>query len=290
VQNYKEMKFIILLLVLTATTCFGQSNESKLSFDTKYYEAVDRWIAFPKQETDTAYTFGFIYLDEQAGFTFDYSSKFIKGEEGLIALPRESQNSLKSRLAANTAPVALLSGKQVADLGLPTQPDWLSNYKRDSGKVSYLKNIGFHYNHVGASNLALEPLNRAYKIDPHYDGLEFELAYAYNALKSFDKAIEVLEKAIANNPDNFYFYRELGYAYRYTHQLDKAERTYRKGIIISNNAFEKSEMAVNMAQAYFQIRDRKRFNEWAGITRKYAEKGSRYAQFIDAFEQKWNEK
>ena len=82
------MRLAILLIILTNTICFGQSKKAQLSFDTKFYEAVDKWIAFPKMEADTAYTFGFIYLDEQAGFTFDYSSKFVVEEKGLKAMGR----------------------------------------------------------------------------------------------------------------------------------------------------------------------------------------------------------
>ena len=63
-----------------------------------------------------------------------------------------------------------------------------------------------------------------------------------------------------------------------------------KGIKISDNDFEKSEMAVNMAQSYFELRNRKKFNEWANLTRKYGEKGSQYVQYIEHFEQKWDEK
>ncbi len=73
-------------------------------------------------------------------------------------------------------------------------------------------------------------------------------------------------------------------------RIEKAEKTYRKGIKMSNNNFEKSEMAINMAQSYFELRNKEKFDEWAKLTKKYAKKGSRYAQFIDLFEQKWNEK
>jgi tetratricopeptide (TPR) repeat protein len=284
------MKFAILLIFLATTLSNAQFLPVELKFETNYYEAVDKWVAFPKKDNDTTYTFGFIYLDDQAGFTFDYFSKFIIVNSRLKSLPRGFNESLKSRLAPNTALVAVLTERQMTDLALPNQPQWLSSYKKDSDKVPYLKNIGFHYNHVGASYLALEPLNKAYAIDPHFEGLEFELAYAYNALKRYDQAIKVLESAIENNPNSFYFYRELGYALRYINQLDQAEKIYKQGIKISKDEFEKSEMAVNMAQAYFLIRDRKKFDEWAKVTRMYAKKGSRYAQFVDSFEQMWNEK
>lgn len=223
--------------MLISVFSFAQNDSSKLNFNTKYYDAVDKWIAFPLKNNDTTYTFGFIYLDEHAGFTFDYSSRFVTTDNGLKVLPREFEAGLKSRLSPNTVLVAILTENQIADLELPSKPDWLSIYKENSGKVSYLKNIGFNYNHVSASNLALKSLRKAYKIEPHYDGLEFELAYAYNALKQFNKAIPILENAIKNNPKNFYFYRELGYAYKHIDEIEQAEKTYKKGIRISKNEF-----------------------------------------------------
>jgi tetratricopeptide (TPR) repeat protein len=197
---------------------------------------------------------------------------------------------MKYRLDPNTSLVSVLNKEQISALKLPEQPEWLSIYKEGSNEVDYLKNEGYHFNHNGASDLALKPLLKAYEIIPHYEGLEFELSFAYNHLGQYEKAIPILEKAIENNPKNFYFYRELGFSYANLNETAEAEKTYRKGIKMSDNDFEKSEMAVNMAKAYFKLKDKEKFDEWAKLTRKYAEKNSRYAQFIDHFEQNWNEK
>ena len=171
---------------------------------------------------------------------------------------------------------------------LPKVPEWLAVYKEGSDKVGYLKNIGYHYNAVGASNLALEPLEKAYEIEPHFDGLEFELAFAYNALGQFDKAIPIMESAIENDKQNFRFYRELGFSYKNLKQIGKAEIIYRKGMKLTKDKSQKGEMAVNMAQSYFQVKDKEKFKEWAKLTRKYSEKNSRFAQFIDAWEEELN--
>jgi tetratricopeptide (TPR) repeat protein len=114
------------------------------------------------------------------------------------------------------------------------------------------------------------------------------LAYAYNHLKQYDKAITLLEKAISNNPKNYYFFRELGFAYVRQNKIPLAERTYLKGIKMSDNDFEKSEMALNMAQGYFKVKNRKKFDEWAKLTRQYAKPNSQYTQYIDLFEKEWD--
>lgn len=280
---------ILIFLFFITTNTFSQTKKAPLSFDVKYYDAVDKWVAFPKKESDTSYALGFIYIDKQAGFTFDYLTTFSITEDGLKKGPNIPNASMKSRLSPNTREVAVLNEEQITELELPAVPDWLDIYKNGSNTTDYLKQMGYHYNHVGASHLALEPLLKAYEKEPHYEGLEFELSFAYNALGQFENAISVLEEAIKNNPNNYYFYRELGFSYVNQNKIDEAESTYKKGISISDNDFEKSEMAVNMAQAYFKLKNREKFDEWAQITRQYAEKGSRYTQFIDLFEQKWDE-
>jgi tetratricopeptide (TPR) repeat protein len=283
------MRTLFIILVCIATTGLAQENRTDLSFDKKYYEAVDQWVAFPKSEKDSTFFYGFIYLDEQAGFTYQFGSTFkIDSSGNFKPEPIDSTLNAKYRIEPNWKPVAIIPQEKRAELNLPAEPDWLKIYKENSGSVSYLKNIGYHYNHVGACKLALEPLLKAYKIEPHFEGLEFELSYAYNHLGEFEKAIPILDKAIDNNPANFYLYRELGYAYVNLSRIDEAEATYRTGIDKSNNDFEKSEMAVNMAQAYFQLRNKEKFDEWAELTKKYAEKDSRYAQYIDHFEQNWD--
>lgn len=271
------MKGLILIAVLLSNYVFGQD----LKFTTKYFDAVDKWTVFDKKENDSTYAFGFIYIDEQAGFTFDYGSKIKITENGLVKLPKEFESSLKSRLSPNTQKVHILTEKELTELELPTIPEWLAYYKKNENEVSYLVKIGYHYNHVGASKNAIKPLLEAYSKEPHYKGLEFELAFAYNATKNYEKATEVLTKAIENDPNNFWFYRELGYSYKNLEDLEKAEGAYKKGIELSNDKFQKAEMAVNMAQSYFQSNNKSKFDEWAKITKKYAEKGSDYYNYIE---------
>lgn len=285
------MRIIILGLILISNIGFSQNNLTELKFDTKYFNAVDKWVAFPKKDSDSTYAYGFIYLDNQAGFTFNYESKFQIKQQELITIKRGSTvGFMKYRLEANTSLVSVLNENQVSALNLPKEPEWLSIYKEGSDQVDYLKQEGYHFNHVGACELALKPLLKAYEMEPHFDGLEFELAFAYNHLGQFKKAIPILEKAIENNTKNYYFFRELGYCYLGLNQVKNAEKTYRKGIKKSDNDFEKSEMSVNMAQTYFKLKNKKKFDEWAELTRKYSTKNKKYLQYIEQFEESWNKK
>src|SRR5690606_2555279 len=124
-------------------------------------------------------------------------------------------------------------------------------------------------------------------INPHYKGLEFELAYAYNATQKFDSAILILNKAIENDSNNFWFYRELGFSDKNLGNLEKAEEVYKKGIKISDKKEQKAEMAINMIQSYFKMRDKIKFDEWVSIAEKFIEKGSQFDKYINYWKQNW---
>ncbi len=280
------MKKLTLILFLFSKFCFGQNQD--LIFTTRYYDGVDKWVAFNKINDDSNYTVGFLYIDEEAGFTFDYESPFIIRNNKLEKLPKIMDGSIKYRLTEKTAPIAILSEEQIKQLDLPKEPDWLKYYKINENENSYLVKIGYLYNKVGASHNAIGPLLKVYEKEPHFQGLEFELAYAYNATKNFDEAISVLNKAIKNEPKNSLYYRELGFALKNQNKLDDAEKTYLKGIKLSKDKSQKAEMAINMAQSYFIAKNKQKFDEWAKLTKKYSEKSSRFCQYIDYLEENWS--
>ena len=283
--------FIICLSILFFTNVNAQEN-SELKFETNFYDAVNKWVVLPNKSTDTTYTYGFIYMDISAGITFHLGgSFFINKKNKYIGDAEPGHQMTKKRLDnPNIVKMAVLSDKKMAELNLTKEPDWLVHYKFSEDSVENLKQLGYHFNHVGACEKALLYLNKAYKKEPHHKGLEFEIAYAYNHLGQYEKAIPILEKALKNDSKNYFFYRELGFAYSKQNKLDIAEKTYKKGISLSDSNFEKSEMALNMAQGYFFAKNKVKFDEWAKITRKYAEKGSQYAKFIDLMEKEWDSK
>ena len=283
--------FIICLSILFLTNANAQE-KNELKFETNFYDAVNKWVVLPKKSTDTIYTYGFIYIDISAGITFHLGgSFFIDKNNKYIGDAEPGHQMTKKRLDnPNIVKMAVLSDKKMAELNLTKEPDWLIHYKFSEDSVENLTQLGYHYNHVGACEKALFYLHKAYKKEPHHKGLEFEIAYAYNHLGQYEKAIPILEKALKNDSKNYFFYRELGFAYVKQNKIPLAEKTYQKGIKMSDNDFEKSEMALNMAQGYFQVKNRKKFDEWAKITKTYAEKGSQYDQYIDFFEKEWNSK
>lgn len=285
-----KLSFLIFIYSINSIFCFAQNDSIPLKFDTKYYNAVDKWVAFPKTEKDSTYTLGFIYIDEMAGFTFNFENSFTIKDQLLIPSEKDSVSKIafiKSRLYTDTKNVAIINSKQLKELNLPLFPDWLEIYKSDEDNVEYLKQIGYLYNHAGASANAIEPLLKAYNKQPHFKGLEFELAFAYNATKQFKKAIPVLEKAIANKNNDQLIYKELGYAFMNLQDFEKAESAFTEGIKNAKDDTIKAEMAINMCSVYFNKKDEKKYNKWIKIAKQYINETSQFSQYVTYFESEW---
>jgi len=284
----KKTTLFLVVFILFQTLCFSQNDISKLNFDTMYYKAIDKWVVFPKAEKDSTYTFGFIYIDEMAGFTFRFKNTLKIKHQQLIPSKKDSIETtmIIYRLEPNTKKIAVLNDDQINTLKLPKKPQWLNTYKRNETSVRFLKQIGYHYNHIGASNKALAPLLKAYKIEPHFEGLEFELGFAYNATNQFEKAIPILEKAIQKNKDQL-LYKELGYALMNSNQLKKAERVYTKGIKKAKDSSIKVEMAINMCSVFLNQKNRKKHDKWLKKAKKHMKENSPFKQYIDYFENEW---
>ena len=282
--------YIILLLITCSCIGFSQNDTIKLKkFNTKYFDAVDQYVLFPKTQNDETHVLGLIYIDEMAGFTFQYINDVIYNNENIKY--KDSLNELtniKTRLNTNTKDVYVLTEKEIKNLELEKNPSWLKTYKSNDEDVSYLTKIGYHYNHVGASHNAIPYLLKAYQLDKTHKNVCFELGFAYNATQQFEKAIPVIQVGLQQSPKNHYLYKELGYAYLGKGDLDNAEITYLKGLKVSKDEAIKCEMAVNMAQGYFQTKNKPKFNKWAKIARENGSKSPNFIRYIDYFEKELN--
>lgn len=264
-----------------------QNVPADLIFNKSIFDCENTWVAFPKKTTDSVYAYGFIYLDATAGFTFQLESFFSVGSDGrLVAKPKNTKGLVKYRLEQNTNKVSSLTAQRQGELGLPAQPDWLKIYAHEAPKTTAeLTRRGRHFNHVGAFNKAFQDLNKAYQLDPHFEGLEFELAYNFNATKAYQKAVDVLIAAIKNNDKNFWFYRELGYSYMNLKKIDEAEQTYEKGIAMSTDRAQQAEMAYNIAYTFFQQKNKAKFEYWSNKTKSVADPESKLLKNLKAMEQ-----
>jgi tetratricopeptide (TPR) repeat protein len=287
----KIIPFLITLFITTIGSSQNNASTNQLKFETIYYDAIYKWVAFPKTETDSTYVYGFVYLDMQAGLTFNHEGVFQIDDTGkLVSSKKEPYNMVKMRLGNSTKNVAVLSPTQIKELGVTPVPDWLKYYKKPIDDAESLTRTGYHLNAVGGSKKALEFLLKAYKKSPHHKGLEFELGFAYNALGQYEKAIEILNKATTNDPKNALLYKEFGYAYLNLHKLPEAEAIYKRGVEIATDKELSCEMAINMANYYFIQKSKDKFNEWANLVKQNASPNSQYIKYIEYFEKEWESK
>lgn len=285
-KMYKPFFFLFLLLI--STTMVKGQEDYELKFDTDYYNAIDKWVAFPTK--DNNYSYGFIYFDDMAGFSFRYENSFTIDKNTLIPAKQDSIKTtmITHRLSKDTRKLHVLNAKELKDLKLPTKPKWLKIYNDNEQSVSYLHKLGYHLNHSGASESAISPLEKGYKLDPNFEGILFELAFAYNATQKFEKAIKLINLHLKDHSKNVFLYKELGYSYLNTNQLDKATKTFEKGIEISKNDIISAEMALNMASVAFNKKDTKAFKKWAALTKKYGKDNPQFMRYIDYFEKELN--
>lgn len=254
------MKTFFLILAFIGTMIL--SAQEGLNFDKKFIQSEDKWVAFPADSTG-AHIFGFIYIDEQAGLTFDYSGTFSIDSKGIfIPKKRDEVTSIKTRLQPNNNLIAFIPDSKFNELDIKKTPEWLRVYKENENSIDRYYKWGYRYNGWGECQKALEFLEKANKIDPNYKGLAVELAFSYNCLEQFEKAIKILEVASVQDPKNAYVKKELIYALINDNQLDKAVKTYRLVLKEVPDKTHNAENAFNILGAYFGKGDFANFNKW----------------------------
>lgn len=273
-------KIFTLILFLITFETYAQSD---LHFDKKYIECEDEWVAF-KINKDSTYSFGFIYIDAEAGLTLNLEGHFKINNENKYIPNKLDSTSVKIRLEPNNVKVAIIPESRFTELKITKTPDWLHFYKTDTASIERLYKWGFMYNAWGLSSKALIYLEKGQKINPKYPGLEFELAFAYNALEQYEKAILILNEAIKDSPHECYYYKELSFAYLHSNQLEKGVEIAKKGIDICSDKSIKSEIAFNVAYQYYLLKDKENFKYWATIAKKGADRKSQLMDYIKQME------
>jgi tetratricopeptide (TPR) repeat protein len=255
-------------------------------FNKKFVQSEDNWVAFLADSIGD-YSFGFIYIDSQAGLTLDYSGSFKIDNTGkYIVKKKELDGAMKYRLQPNNTLVAIIPEQKLNELGVEKIPDWLKFYKDGEGTVERLYKWGYMYNGWNECEKALTYLEKAEKIDSKFKGLQTELAFSYNALNKFEKAEIALIKALSDNPNDCYSMKELAYTYRHLDKLDKSAEIYNKMKSCSEKKFIQ-ETAYNLAYKYFELKDKKNFIKWNQETRKWGAENI-YTKNLDKFEKEFN--
>jgi len=268
--------------VTSTTSC--RADTPDLSFNFRMVDCENQWVALPKKPGEDSYGYGYVYLDPGAGFTLHWGGSFtLDAQEKYHKVPDRSDGKERRIIrlggygvAAPLPKVAPLSKEALTQLGLPERPDWMKYYEDRSDAVSRKVHRGRAYNLIGEPERALAYLEPAYKERADAQGLAFELAYAYNALKRYDQASTVLTSAVARNPKDPHLCRELAFTYLHTKKFKEAVEQYPYCISISEGGdlARKSEMAFNLAWAYYQLRDKENCQQWLSKAKEWAPQGS----------------
>lgn len=278
--------FVLMIMAFFSKAQPINITDTALKFTKRFSQCENKWVIFPP--ANGKYNYGFIYVDAMAGFTYDLAG-FFRIENGNIIIDTANQgknktHAMKYRLSPHTKLVSLVPSGFSQALGTVHDPEWLKIYSAYSDTLQHNVQWGTKYNAVNECAVALKYLEPAYKTQPHYKGLEFELAYAYNVLHQYDSATMVLEAAIKNNPNNCYFYKELSYAAMHEGQAEKAETVASKGIEICTDKNLKAEIAYNVAYEFFTKKDKEKFTKWASEAKKWTTEDSEFSKNIKKME------
>lgn len=274
----------VALLILTASLILVADDlpkDAALNYNLHMSDCENQWVALYHKPQDNDYTYGFVYIDPQAGFTLHVGGRFtIDGDGKYHSAPNPippDKMTLKIRLEQNGV-AALLPPGAVAQLGLPAKPDWLKFYQDNADSFTHKVNWGSFYNGIGDSRRAIEYLEPAYEERPAAPKLVFELAYAYNVLGRPEDAIRVSKNEFARNPKDELLCREIAFAYINLKSYKEATDQYQSCIALCGDSesqmAEKSELAMNLSATYKALSDIPNSEAWLEKARIWAPKGS----------------
>jgi tetratricopeptide (TPR) repeat protein len=275
------MKYFLIFIVLIVTRLQAQSI---LKFDKRFVESEDKWIAF-QMDKDSAYAYGFIYIDPQAGLTLNYEGTFKILNTGLFVSKKIDSTNIKVRLQPNNVLVAFIPEQKFEELKIDPAPQWLTYYKTDTASIDRLYHWGYMYNGWNECAKALTYLEKAQKLNPKFKGLEVELAFSYNCLGQYDKAVSILESALESNPTDAYTNKELIYAQINLGQLDKAAESCKKALKVCEDQTCNGENCYNLLHNFYLKKDKANFILWLSETRKWTSKNADLTKSIKTMEE-----
>ncbi len=274
------MKKLLLIFILLFFVTLSIKSQTILQFNKRFVECEDRWVAFRMQK-DSTYPFGFIYIDSEAGLTFNSEGSFKINSNGTFEFIKSLENfNMKIRLQPNKNKVALIPESKYSDLKIKATPDWLSIYKSDTTSIEHLYRWGFLYNSWNEAEKALTYLERAKKINPQFKGLAFEFAFAYNVLQEYNKAITVADSALIAEPGDCLLLKEKAFAESQSNQITNAIKTYNSVKKHCSRELQQ-EVGFNIAVYYYLKGKKSDFIKWSKKVKKGLDENSPYFKALN---------
>lgn len=283
------MKQLFTLLFFALISSLQAQNV--LKFDKRNVQCEDKWVAY-QMDKDSTYTFGFIYIDAQAGLTLNYEGDFKIDKTGKFnRIKKDSIREvgfMKVRLQPNNTAIAEIPESKFTELKIEKTPKWLANYKTDENSIDHLYRWGFMYNGWNECEKALTYLEKADKIDPNFKGLQTELAFSYNALKKYESAEICLLKAIKISPNDCYTYKELAYSYNNQGKTADVIKTYFTMVKTCKEENYIQETAYNLAFKYYETKDKINFKKWKMEAEKWSKTENQFTKYLKLMETELN--
>ncbi len=252
------MKYLLFIVTLLAADVTAQTT---LNFDKRFVQSEDKWVAF-KPDKDGSYSYGFIYIDAQAGLTLNYEGTFKILATGEFLPKKLDSTNMKVRLQPNNVLVAFIPDSKFHELKISAIPEWLTYYKTDTSSVERLYRWGYMYNGWDECAKALTYLERAQNLDPKFKGLAVELSFSYNCLKQYDKAELILEEEIKTNSGDSYVNKEYIYTLAKNRKIDKAINQFQTSVKSLKDNQYNAENCYSILQYYYLQKDKDNFNNW----------------------------
>jgi len=262
-------------IALGCICALSHASENKpLAFDQHIANCENTW--FGAERTDGRIALGYVYIDPSQGFTFEDYGYLDESSGSLRAIPSDLHGKARVivRIGENF-PAVCLTESQVAALGLPPSPESMKAYRDDRPPGQHHARWAYYYNHIGASDIALDHVTKAIAAGESSISLTFEHAYALNALERFDETISLLTPVVASAVKTSDLIAELAYAF-----LKRGD--YRKAIDLYSQALDydqekpsqrRWEFASNIAAAYEHLGDTQNRDRWATLSDQYRNAG-----------------
>lgn len=259
------MKVILFAAVLACSAlAHAQLAEPlELTFAQRIAQCENAWFGARTEGGDVV--LGYVYIDPDAGFTYEHYGTLQRSDGVLRAVPSElyGQSRVIHRIDTNV-PATCLTGPQAAMLGLPSAPESMAFYKDERSPGEHHARWAFHYNHIGASDIALDHVMKALAAGVSSNSLTFEHAFALNVLGRYGETVVLLEPVVASSDKTADLIAELAFAKLRLREYDAAITLYGRAIDHRKGgpSTRRWEFARNIAAAYAELGDVKQRDAW----------------------------
>jgi tetratricopeptide (TPR) repeat protein len=247
----------------------------EMKFDQHVANCENKW--FGARTVDGKVVLGYVYIDPTAGFTFENYGHLDISDGKLHAIKSDLYGKARviTRIGQNF-PATCLSEAQATTLGLPSSPESMKFYTNDRTTGEHHASWAYHYNHIGASEIALDHVSKAIAAGYSSTGLTFEHAFALNALGKFDQTAGLLAPVVASSTKTADLIAELAYAKLMQGEYQQAIDLYSRAIRHRGRdgySQRRWEFARNIGAAYEALGDLKQRDQWIKRSDRYRKDG-----------------